>query len=114
MRLLNLSVFIGLFALANLSHASQVAECQGTCVLDDTPVTAKIYSDSGIGKIVIETTIDVVESPTKIDFLGTDLKIYDNNFQMFFTVSPKKSASSVEAFRGGEFFVEDFICVLVN
>ena len=99
------------FGYQTFSWAQEVAVCHGSLVLDDSPVTAKVSLENGVGKIVIQTTIDTVMSQTKIESIGSNtLSVYDNDFKMNFTLSSNDLASPVEAFRGGAFFVEDFIC----
>lgn len=104
-----------ILGFAQLASADQVAQCLGTLVLDNSPVTAKIYSDNKIGRIEIETSIDTVESEAKVD-LSSDLSaaVSGNKFQMNFSVSHGRPISPIQAFRDGAFFVEDFYCVRVN
>lgn len=103
-----------LFFVPSMSFASQVAECHGSDIFGN-PTIAQVFADGEANKIFITTSIDTIESRTKIDGLNTDtLTVYDNDFQMYFTVSLGHPESPVQAFRDGAFFVEDFECIRVS
>lgn len=94
-----------------MSFASQVAECHGSDIFGNAAV-AKVIVNNGIEKIIITTKIDTIESRTRVDGLESEnLVVYDNDFQMHFTVSYEHPESTVQAFRDGAFFVEDFECI---
>lgn len=100
---------------SQFSHANQVAQCLGTLALDFTPVTAKVYDQPNGGEIIIETSIDTVKGTTKISYKADEeVEVYDNPFQMSFTATYDSPAHSVQAFRDGAFFVEDFYCIRVR
>lgn len=107
-------VYIGILlfcSVPGMSYGSKVAECHGSDIFGD-PTIAEVFFDNGIGKIIITTTIDTVESSTKVDGLDSEiLTVYDNDFRMYFKVSFGHPESPVEAFRDGAFFVEDFECM---
>jgi len=99
---------------ASSSIASQIAECSGRLDWDSSPVVAKIFSENNVGKIVVQTKDEILESPTKIDFLANNsIRIYDNDYVMDFIVSSNLE-TSVGAFREGVFFVSDFVCTRTN
>jgi hypothetical protein len=109
------SLFLILLSFSQFALAGQVAQCLGTLVLDNSPVTAKVYSDNGTGRVMIETPIDTTQSPATVDLQpDSTVTIGNNNFQMNFSVSQAKSSSTIQAFRDGAFFVEDFYCIRVN
>lgn len=99
---------------AQLSAATEVAECLGTADWDGSQVTANVVSDAVGKRIIIQTHVDTVESTTAINRIGLDRwEITDNDFRMNFTVKAGEETSPVEAFRDGQFFVEDFACRLL-
>ncbi len=94
--------------------ASQVIDCHGTDIWNN-PVTANIYAENGVGRIVIITNIDSVESVTLIsDVSKNPLEVSRNDFIMEFSVFSGQPTSPVQAFRDGAFFVEDFTCTRLN
>lgn len=104
-----------IFGFTQISYAEQVAQCLGTNVSNDHPVTAKVYLENNTGKILLETTDYQVESATKVDILSeSTISIYDNDFVMSFEVSREAPTVPVQAFLQGAFFVEDFYCIYVR
>jgi hypothetical protein len=100
---------------ANVSSASPVAKCSGSSDLDGSAITASVSQVNGVGEIFMVTSVDSASSPTKIESLPEGaFRIYNNSFQMDFTVSPTVTATPVAAFRGGEFFVDDFVCEIAK
>lgn len=113
MKILIFSLFYG---LSQITYASQVAQCLGTFVFDNSPVSARIYSENGVGRIEIETSEDKIQSETEVK-ISPDLTVTvenNNAFRLSFSVSQSQPASQVQAFRDGQFFVEDFYCIRVN
>ena len=110
-----LAIALTLIIATSICHASQLAECKGTSDVDGSPVTAVVSQENGKGIIVIKTSVDSTSSPTEITNLSSGaVRIFDNSFQMDFTVSQTLQAGPIQAFRGGEFFVDDFVCSLSN
>ena len=88
-----------------------IIECKGPLVTDWSEVTATIYRVSDIkGKIVMTTSTEVFESGTGLEFDKGLISVFDNEFQMFFTVSKGIITENVQAYRDGMFFVDEFTC----
>lgn len=67
------------------------------------------------GRILIQTTVDTVESTSKVEITSAGLlSVYDNNFKMDFSINSGETISPVQAFQDGAFFVEDFVCAQTN
>ena len=110
-----ISIAFILTVVGGICHANEVTICRGTSDLDGSSVSAIVSVENGTGQIVMTTSIDSTTSSTKIEILPNNaFRVFDNSYQMDFTIAPGLKDGPIEAFRGGEFFVDDFICTGSN
>lgn len=104
-------ILFSVLLFTNGASATEIAECTGNQDYDDSPVIAKIYFENGFGHISVQTSNELFEVSTDVEFLDHDIiHIYNNRLVMDFIASPLSETTSVQSFRDGMFFVSDFTC----